>query len=97
LYVALYEYFWSYCYIGRDYHREEAVLEKLSQVVYPSRELPLKAMEINIDLARRGRAPQADVMIAATAILFGASLLTKDERRFPRMERYGPEFVKWLP
>lgn len=96
-YVTLYEYLWGYRYLGRDYRREKEALEKLFRVVYPTQEVLLKAMEIDVDLAKKGeRVPQADVVIAATAIALKAPLLTRDLRRFPRMKRYGLKVITRL-
>jgi len=96
-YVTLYEYLWGYCYLGRDYREEKEALEKLFRVVYPTQEVLLKAMEIDVNLARRGeKVPQADVVIAATAIALGAPLLTRDLRHFPRMERFGLKVITRL-
>jgi len=89
-YVTLYEYLWGFCYIGRDYLREKEVLEKIFRVVYPTQEIVLRAIEMDVDLAKRGeKVPQADIIIAATAIALGAPLFTKDPRHFPKLERYG--------
>ena len=53
-YVTLYEYLWGYRYLGRDYLAEKEAVEKLFHVVYPTQEVLLKAMEISVDLAKRG-------------------------------------------
>ena len=96
-YVTLYEYLWGYRYLGRDYLAEKEVLEKLFRVVYPSQEVLLKAMEMDVDLAKRGvKVPQADIIVAATAIVLQAPLLTADLRHFSRMERYGLKVVTRL-
>ena len=96
-YVTLYEYLWGYCYLGRDYRVEKKVLEKLFHVVYPTQEVLLKALEMDVDLVKRGmRIPQADILIAATAIALKAPLLTRDLRHFPRMEDYGLKIVTRL-
>jgi len=89
-YVSLYEYLWGYRYIGRDYVDEKKVLEGFFKVVYPTQEILLKALEIDVDLTKRGeRIPQADIFIGATAIVLKARLVTRDVRHFPKMEKYG--------
>jgi len=96
-YITLYEYLYGYCYLGKDYFKEKSIVEKLFQVVYPTQELLLKAMEIDVDLSKRGeRIPQADIMIAATAILLKAPLLTKDLRHFQKIEKYGLSIITQL-
>ena len=96
-YVTLYEYLWGYRYLGRDYLAEKEAVEKLFHVVYPTQEVLLKAMEIDVDLTKRGtRVPQADIIIAATAIVLQAPLLTTDLKHFPRMERYGLRVITRL-
>ncbi len=96
-YVTLYEYLWGYCYLRRDYLLEKKVVEKLFRVIYPTQEILVKAMEMDVDLARRGvRVPQVDLVIAATAITLQAPLLTKDLRHFPRMKKYGLKIITQL-
>lgn len=89
-YVTLYEYLWGYARIGRDVEEEKRALEKVVAVVYPTQEILLEALKIDTGLAARGeRVPQADVIIAATAITLDAPLATRNRRHFERMERYG--------
>ncbi len=96
-YVTLYEYLYGYCYLGKDYFKEKNVVEKLFQVVYPTQELLLKAMEIDVDLSKKGeKVPQTDIVIAATAILLKAPLLAKDLRHFQQMEKYGLRVITQL-
>jgi len=91
-YVALYEYLYGYLYLGRDAEKEKRIVEKLFTVVYPDQRILMKALEIDVALAREGlRVPQADVVIAATAIVAGAPLLTRDLRHYPRLRKFGLE------
>jgi predicted nucleic acid-binding protein len=54
----------------------------------------MKALEIDVALAKEGlRVPQADIIIAATAIAAGAPLLTRDLRHYPRLKRFGVEVI----
>ena len=89
-YVSLYEYLWGFARIGGDVDAEKKALEKVVKVVYPTQELLLKAMRIDVDLAARGeKVPQADILVAATALTLRAPLATRNRRRFERMTRYG--------
>lgn len=89
-YVALYEYLWGYIYLGRDHGREKQLVEKLFTVVYPDQDVLVRAAEIDVELAKRGqRVPQADILIAATALVLGAPLLTRDVEHFRRFESFG--------
>jgi len=93
-YVALYEYLYGYLYLGRDAEKEKRVLEKLFTIVYPDQQVLMKALEIDVALAKEGlRVPQADIIIAATAIAAGAPLLTRDLRHYPRLKRFGLEVI----
>jgi predicted nucleic acid-binding protein len=94
-YVALYEYLYGYLYLGRDAEKEKRVLEKLFTIVYPDQQVLMKALEIDVALAKEGlRVPQADIIIAATAIAAGAPLLTRDLRHYPRLKRFGLEVAR---
>ncbi len=89
-YVALYEYLWGYLYLGRDYRKEKEVVEKLFVVVYPDQRILLRAMELDVQLAKQGlRIPQADLLIAATALTLGAPLLTMDAKHYERLRGFG--------
>lgn len=92
--VALYEYLWGYLYSGRDHLREKEVVEKLFTVVYLNQEILLKAMELDVQLAKKGvKVPQADLLIAATALTLGAPLLTKDLKHYERLREHGLEII----
>jgi len=89
-YISLYEYLWGYRYIGRDYIDEKKVLERLFKVIYPTQEILLKAIEIDVDLTKKGeKLPQADIFIGSTAIVLKAQLITRDVKHFSKMEKYG--------
>ena len=93
-YVTLYEYLYGYYYLGKNYLKEKNVLEKVFKVVYPTQDLLLQAMEIDVKLTKKGeRIPQADILIASTAILLNAPLLTKDLKHFKKLEEYGLKIV----
>ena len=91
-YVALYEYLYGYLYLGKDAEKEKRVLEELFTIVYPDQQVLMKALEIDVALAKEGlRVPQADITIAATAIVADAPLLTRALRHYPRPKRFGLE------
>jgi predicted nucleic acid-binding protein len=93
-YVALYEHLYGYLYFGKDAEKEKRVLEKPFTIVYPDQQVLMKALEIDVALAKEGlRVPQADIIIAATAIAAGAPLLTRDLRHYPRLKRFGVEVI----
>ncbi|OYT28871.1 MAG: VapC toxin family PIN domain ribonuclease [Thermofilum sp. ex4484_82] len=89
-YVSFYEYLWGYCYLGRDISKEKEIVEKIIDVIYPSQEILLKAMEIDVNLARKGeKISQADIIIAATALVTDMPLFTRNIKHFKRLEEYG--------
>jgi len=93
-YVSLYEYLYGFKYIGKDVVKEKDMLEKVVNIVYPSQDVILKALEIDVDLSRKGeKIPQADIIIAATAIVLGMPLYTMDLTHFSRLKRYGLKLV----
>jgi len=93
-YVSLYEYLYGFKYIGKDIVKEKDMLEKVVNIVYPSQDVILKALEIDVDLSRKGeKIPQADIIIAATAIVLGMPLYTMDLTHFSRLKRYGLKLV----
>lgn len=93
-YVSLYEYLYGFKYIGKDVVKEKDMLEKVVNIVYPSQDVILKALEIDVDLSGKGeKIPQADIIIAATAIVLGMPLYTMDLTHFSRLKRYGLKLV----
>ena len=67
-------------------------MEELFTIVYPDQQVLMKALEIDVALAKEGlRVPQADIIIAATAIVADAPLLTRGLRHYPRLKRFGLE------
>ncbi|RLE58925.1 MAG: type II toxin-antitoxin system VapC family toxin [Thermoprotei archaeon] len=93
-YVSLYEYLYGFKYIGKDVVKEKDMLEKVVNIVYPSQDVILKTLEIDVDLSRKGeKIPQADIIIAATAIVLGMPLYTMDLTHFSRLKRYGLKLV----
>ena len=95
--VALYEYLWGYLYIGRDHLREKELIEKIFTVVYPDQRITLKAMELDVQLRKQGFSiPQADVLIAATALALDALLLSKDLGHYEKLRSFGLKILTEL-
>ncbi len=92
--IVLYEYLYGHRYLGRDISDRKRAIEKLGQVVGVTQDMILKAMEIDVDLHRRGMAiPFSDILIAATALVLGAELVTLDRRHYTRI----PELRIYIP
>lgn len=92
--IVLYEYLYGHRYLGRDISDRKRAIEKLGQVVGVTQDMILKAMEIDIDLHRRGMAiPFSDILVAATALVLGAELVTLDRRHYTRI----PELRIYIP
>ena len=92
--IVLYEYLYGHRYLGRDISDRKRAIEKLGQVVGVTQDMILKAMEIDVDLHRRGMAiPFSDILVAATALVLGAELVTLDRRHYTRI----PELRIYIP
>ena len=69
--MQLYEYLYGYAYIGKDYLEEKDFVEEGFTVVYPTQEIILKAMELDVRLSKAGlKVSQSDILVAATASLW---------------------------
>jgi len=92
--IALYEYLYGHKYLGRDIDDRKRAVEKLGQVVGVTQDIIVKAMEIDIDLHRKGMTiPFSDILVAATALALGAELVTLDMRHYTRI----PELRIYVP
>lgn len=92
--IVLYEYLYGHRYLARDISDRKRAIEKLGQVVGVTQDMILKAMEIDVDLHRRGMAiPFSDILVAATALVLGAELVTLDRRHYTRI----PELRIYIP
>ena len=89
-FVVLYEYLYGYAYIGRDYLNEKSIIEEGFTVVYPTQEIVLKAMELDVRLTKAGlKVSQGDILVAATAIMLDKPLATFNLKHFERLSKYG--------
>ncbi len=85
--IVVYEYLYGHKYLGRDIdHRREAI-EKLGRVIGISQEILVKALEIDVELHRKGQTiPFTDILIAATTLVLNAELITADQRYYTRIQ-----------
>ncbi len=92
--IVLYEYLYGHKYLGRDINTRKKAVEKLGQITGVTQDIILKAIEIDIDLCRKGMTiPFSDVLIAATTIVFNAELVTLDQKHYTRI----PELKIYMP
>ena len=93
--VVLYEYLYGHKYLGRSTADRRGAVEKLGQVVGVTQDIIIRAMEIDIDLHKKGTAtPFSDILVAATALALKAELITLDRKhytRMPELQTYTPE------
>ncbi|MCE4629287.1 MAG: type II toxin-antitoxin system VapC family toxin [Desulfurococcales archaeon] len=96
--IVLYEYLYGHRYLGREIEGRKAAVEKLGQVVGVTQDIIVKAMEIDVDLHKKGLAiPFSDILVAATVLVLEAELVTLDKRhytRIPGLQVYIPESPK---
>ncbi len=92
--IVLYEYLYGHKYLGKNIESRKKAVEKLGQVIGVTQDIILKAMEIDIELHKKGMTiPFSDILIAATAIMLNAELITLDQRhytRIPSLQIYMP-------
>ncbi len=93
--IVLYEYLYSHKYLGRNITERKKAVEKLGQVINITQDIMIKAMEIDIDLHKKGIAiPFSDIIIAATTLVLKAELVTLDKRHYtkiPQLHIYIPK------
>jgi len=88
--ITLYEYLFGLIYLGRDLDEEKSVLEQVYEVVPISQPILRRALGVDLELTRRGeRLEFRDLVIGATAIELGVSLVTGNLRHFERMSEFG--------
>ncbi len=92
--IVLYEYLYGHRYLGRDITDRKRAIEKLGQVIGVTQDIIIKAIEIDIDLHRKGMTiPFSDILVAATALVLKAELVTLDKRHYTRI----PELRIYVP
>ncbi|MEM1620213.1 MAG: type II toxin-antitoxin system VapC family toxin, partial [Fervidicoccaceae archaeon] len=73
------------------------LIEKIFTVVYPDQRITLKAMELDVQLRKQGFSiPQADVLIAATALTLDAPLLSRDLGHYEKLRSFGLKILTEL-
>ncbi len=92
--IVLYEYLYGHKYLGKNIIDRKKAVEKLGKIIGVTQDIILKAIEIDIDLHRKGTTiPFSDILIAATTIVFNAELITLDKKhytRIPKLKIYMP-------
>lgn len=93
--IVLYEYLYGHKYLGRSINDRKRAIEKLGQVIGVTQDIIIKAMEIDIDLHKKGMViPFSDILVAATALVLKAELVTLDRKHYTRiaeLQIYVPE------
>jgi len=84
--IVLYEYLYGHKYLGRGVEERKRAVEKLGQIVWVTQDILVKAMEIDIELHRKGEAiPFSDILVAATTLILKAELITLDKKHYTRI------------
>ena len=88
--ITLYEYLFGLIYLGRDLDEEKSVLEHVYEVIPVSQPILGRALRVDLELTKRGeRLEFRDLIVGATAIELGVSLVTGNLRHFERMSEFG--------
>ncbi len=93
--IVLYEYLYSHKYLGRSIIERKKAVEKLGRVIGITQDIIIKALEIDVELHKKGTTiPFSDILIAATALVLEAELATLDKKhytRIPQLQIYIPK------
>ncbi len=96
--IVLYEYLYGHKYLGRDITSRKKAIEKLGEIIGVSQEILLKALEIDVELHRKGQTiPFTDLLIVATTLVLNAELITIDQKhytRIPNLKIYVPSITR---
>ena len=85
--ISLYEYLYGHAVLGRSIEERKKALEALGTILWVTQEILTKALEVDIELRKRGEPiPFSDVLIAASALQKGCELVTLDTRHFSKVE-----------
>lgn len=101
--IVLYEYLYGHKYLGRSITDRKRAVEKLGRVIGVTQDIIIKAMEIDIDLHKKGIAiPFSNILIAAIALVLKAELVTLDKKHYTRisgLQIYVPRILNkpWSP
>ena len=92
--IVLYEYLYGHMYLGRSIIERKKAVERLGQVIGITQDIIIKAMEIDIELHKKGMTiPFSDILIAATALVLEAELATLDKKHYTRI----PQLQIYIP
>ncbi len=84
--VALYEFLYGHRYIDREIKLYKEAIETLGVVKWLAQDELIKALEIDVELHKKGRPiPFSDVLIAALASTHNGVLVTRNKRHFSRV------------
>ncbi|MDK2869285.1 MAG: hypothetical protein PWP39_520 [Pyrococcus sp.] len=88
--VTVYRYLTARAYLKKNIEVELDVLKDIYNIVPLTRDIAIKAAQIEADLMRKGVIPDMeDVLTAATAIYTRSLLITDDLKRYEHMRRFG--------
>ncbi len=91
---VVYEYLYGYMRLNWDIEKAKKILDSLGDIVWPDQEQIMKTLEIDVELSSRGiNIPEADLIIAATALKYQAPLLTFDKRHYTIFENLGLKVI----
>ncbi len=92
--ICLYEYLYGHKFIGSDIAKRKNFVEKLGIVVWCDQRILMRALEIDIELSKKGlKIPFSDVLVAAIAMEMDSELVTLDTKHFSRI----PQLKMYVP
>jgi len=100
--ITMYEYLYGHKYLNKPIGVRKKALEELGIIIWMNQEILAKALELDINLHRRGKPiPFSDILIAAIVFYLNAELATLDVRHFkdiPGIKVYIPRsFIHSAP
>ncbi|MHA1708336.1 MAG: type II toxin-antitoxin system VapC family toxin [Candidatus Baldrarchaeia archaeon] len=85
--IVEHEYLYGHEYIGEDITRKKFLLEQLGEIVFPTQDIVMRAVKLDVNLAKEGmQIPFGDIYIAAVALTYNADLVTLDVRHYERVK-----------
>ena len=89
-FFTVHPYLLGKAYLGKDLENEVRALGEAYTIVYPTKELLLRAIEIEARLIKRGIFLSFDdILIGVTAIENNALLVSSEPSRYKPLEKYG--------